>query len=90
MRIAEYQNARLNLLVEKVRAEEKLAGDFIRIFPRPESRTVYSQICEDSGPEQYDLKLGNLLFGDSMEITHREYEQFHSEMIDSINVSVLT
>jgi hypothetical protein len=88
MRVAEYQNARLNLLADKVREEEKLAGDFIRIFPRPESRAVYNQICEDSGSDHWDLKLGNLLFGDSTEITQRDYEQFHTEMVDAENVSL--
>jgi hypothetical protein len=89
MRVVEFQNSRLNLLAEKVREEEKLAGDFLRIFPRPESRAIYNPICEDSGSEHWDLKLGNLLFDSTMEITQRDYEQYHSEIIDAENVSFM-
>lgn len=61
-------------------------GDFIRIFPRPESRAIYGQICEDSGPELWDSNLGSAIFGSATQITQRDYEQFHAQLADAEQV----
>lgn len=88
-KIVKSQKDRLELLVKKVREESERMGDFIRIFPRPESRNIYGPICEDAGSEQWDQKLGNLLFGTSAEISQREFEQFHSQMLNAKEVCIL-
>lgn len=88
-KIVKNQNDRLELLVKKVKDENERLGDFIRIFPRPESRNIYGPICEDAGSDQWDLKLGNLLFGDSNDITQRDFELFHSQMLNAGQVWIL-
>lgn len=83
-KIIEYYHSKLNMLAEKVRGEEELVGNFIRIFPRPESKAIYNSICEDSGAERWDEGLSEMLFGkSSLEATQRDYEKFHEEMMDA-------
>lgn len=84
----ETYTARLEVLVKKVKDEEERLGDFIRIFPRPESRQIYGQMCEDAGPEQWDSQLSNVLFGNLTQVNQRDYEAFHNQMMDATQVSI--
>jgi hypothetical protein len=76
-------------LVEKVRDEESRIGNFIRVFPRPESKAIYKNIYEDAGQEQWDERLHQALFGDDpLECSHRDYDVFHEQMIQTDKVTV--
>ncbi|KAI6223666.1 hypothetical protein M3Y99_01441600 [Aphelenchoides fujianensis] len=79
----EQYNARLSLFLNKIKREEKRMGDFVRIFPRPESRVLYKDVFEDTGVEQWDANLQQALFGDVLEATRRDYEQLQHELVSA-------
>ncbi|KAI6185359.1 hypothetical protein M3Y98_00014200 [Aphelenchoides besseyi] len=76
-------NQRINLYLKKIKEEEGRMQDFIRVFPRPESRILYQDIFEDTGSEQWDHSVQQALFGDVIESTRREYEQLQNELMNA-------
>ncbi|CAD5231909.1 unnamed protein product [Bursaphelenchus xylophilus] len=76
-------NSRLDLFERKIRAEEKRTGDFIRIFPRPESLLLYGRIVEDTGAENWDKLLHQRLYGEEPEYSHKDYLKAHEELLNA-------
>ncbi|CAD5224466.1 unnamed protein product [Bursaphelenchus okinawaensis] len=73
-------DSKVDLFERKIRNEENRLGDFVRIFPRPESMILYGSIVECTGPEKWDQLLHERLYGNELECTHQEYLTAHQEL----------
>ncbi|GMT09496.1 hypothetical protein PFISCL1PPCAC_793, partial [Pristionchus fissidentatus] len=75
--------ASVRAFTRKIEMEDGRRGDFLRIFPRENSMSIYGPLMEDVGSEKWDARVTEVLFPDEKAVETDLVARLHNELIDT-------